>query len=117
MEKMTIGKRIKKRREELGMTQEQLADVLYIKKNTISYYEKDKIDIKISALVNIARALSTSVSYLVGEEPEGEREEIAQVLRLAKGIKNEEFLRMAIEQLKTIVTTDKLYEKVQDNLS
>lgn len=117
MEKTTIGKRIKKRREELGMTQEQLADVLYIKKNTISYYENDIIDIKISALVNVARALSTSVAYLTGEEPENEREEIAQVLRLVKGIKNDEFLRMAIEQLKVIVATDKLYVKVEDNLS
>lgn len=109
---MTIGARIKKRREELGMTQEELADVLYIKKNTISYYENDRIDIKISVLVAIAKALLTSVAYLIGEESEDEREEIAQVLRLVKGIRNDEFLRMAIEQLKTIATTDKLYGKV-----
>ena len=44
--KMSIGERIKARRIELGMTQEELADALYIKKSTISYYENNKIDIK-----------------------------------------------------------------------
>lgn len=109
---MSIGERIKARRIELGMTQEELADALYIKKSTISYYENDKIDIKISALAGVARVLSTSVAYLAGEELTRESEEIAQALRLLQGIKNEDFLKMAVEQLKIIAATDKKCVKV-----
>ena len=49
MEK-TIGKRIRECRVKVGMTQEELAEALITKKSTVSAYENDKIDIKISIL-------------------------------------------------------------------
>ena len=63
MEK-TIGMRIKECRVKIGMTQEELAEELLTKKSTISAYENDKIDIKISILKQIAKVLNTSVFYL-----------------------------------------------------
>lgn len=70
MEK-TIGMRIKECRLTLGMTQEELADVLQMKKITLSAYENDRIDIKVSILKEIAMGLGTTVAYLVdGEESE-----------------------------------------------
>lgn len=61
MEK-TIGMRIKECRVKMGMTQEELAEALITKKSTVSAYENDKIDIKISILKQIAKVLDTSVS-------------------------------------------------------
>lgn len=66
MEK-TLGQRIKECRLRKGMTQENMAEALLTKKSTISAYENDKIDIKISVLKEIATVLDTSVFYLVGE--------------------------------------------------
>lgn len=43
----TIGKRIRECRIKLGMTQEELAERLYIKKATVSAYENDKFDMKV----------------------------------------------------------------------
>lgn len=62
---MTIGKRIRECRVEMGMTQEKLAALLYTKKSTISAYENDRIDIKVSILRDIAKALNTTPGYLV----------------------------------------------------
>lgn len=49
MEK-TIGMRIKECRMKMEMTQDELAEALLTKKSTISAYENDKIDIKVSVL-------------------------------------------------------------------
>ena len=56
MEK-TIGMRIRECRVKMGMTQEEMAEALLTKKSTISAYENDKIDIKISILKQIAALL------------------------------------------------------------
>ena len=62
-----IGKRIRKRREELGMTQEELADKLHYKsKTTIAKIENGTNDIVQSKVVEFAKALETSPSYLMG---------------------------------------------------
>ena len=60
MEK-TIGKRIRECRVKVGMTQEELAEALITKKSTVSAYENDKIDIKISILKQIAKVLDITV--------------------------------------------------------
>lgn len=41
----TIGKRIKACRKEIGYSQEKLAEILYMKKSTISAYENGVHDI------------------------------------------------------------------------
>ena len=43
-EEETLGQRIRAQCIRLGMTQEELAERLYVKKSTISYYETDKDD-------------------------------------------------------------------------
>lgn len=66
---MTLGKRIKECRLKKGMTQKALAEALLTKKSTVSAYENDKIDIKISILKQIASLLGTTIAYLAdGEE-------------------------------------------------
>ena len=66
----TLGQRIKAQRIRLGMTQEEMAEFLYTKKSTISYYENDKKEMKASNLVEIARVLHTTPDYLLGFEEE-----------------------------------------------
>lgn len=62
-----IGKRIRKRREELKMTQEELAEKLHYKsKTTIAKIENGTNDIVQSKVVEFAKALKTSPAYLMG---------------------------------------------------
>ena len=67
----TLGARIKAQRIRCEMTQEELAEVMCIPKSTISAYENDKVDIKSSVIVELAKALETDANYLLGmENPE-----------------------------------------------
>lgn len=66
MEKnVEIGKRIKKRREELGMTQEALGSPLGFNKSTIQRYEAGKVaKIKLPILEAMAQQLNVSPEWL-----------------------------------------------------
>ena len=64
-----IGKRIKARREELGMTQEELAARLgYKSKTTIAEIENGTNDIVQSKVMEFAKMLDTTPAYLMGWE-------------------------------------------------
>lgn len=64
-----IGKRIKKRREELGITQGELASRLgYKNKTTIAKIENGTNDIVQSKVKEFANALDTTPAYLMGWE-------------------------------------------------
>ena len=52
-----IGRRIKVRRVELGMTQGELAEKLSVGQSNLSYIECGKRDVSLSLLDEIARAL------------------------------------------------------------
>ena len=71
----TMGTRIREMRKAVGMSQEQLAEILCTKKATISAYENDHIDIKSSIVLEIAKALNCSGSYLL----EGKKAEVLDV--------------------------------------
>ena len=64
-----IGKRIKIKREELHMTQEELAAKLgYKSKTTIAKIENGTNDIVQSKVVAFASVLNTTPAYLMGWE-------------------------------------------------
>lgn len=67
-----IGTRIMRRREELGMTQEELANrVGYVSassRSTIQKIESGRTGIRQSKIVAFAEALNTSIQYLMGWE-------------------------------------------------
>lgn len=66
-----VGTNIKKRREDLGMTQEELAKKLkYKSKSTINKIEMGINDITQSKVVAFAKALGTTPSFLMGWEDE-----------------------------------------------
>lgn len=66
---MTTGERIKARREELGMTQMELAEALgYTSKTTIAKIESGANELKQKMIVKIAKALHTTPLYILGLE-------------------------------------------------
>ena len=66
---MDIGERIKKRRKELGLSAEQVADKLGVSPATIYRYESnDIVNMRIDKLEPIANILNTSPAYLMGWE-------------------------------------------------
>ena len=66
-----IYERIKQRRQELGLTVEELANKMgYKDKSSISKIENGKADIPTSKVIAFARALETTTAYLLGIEKE-----------------------------------------------
>ena len=60
-----IGARIRIKRESLGMTQQELADMVNVTRNNISRYENGETEIGVITLNNIADALSVTVLWLL----------------------------------------------------
>lgn len=74
-----IGDRIKQRRLQLGLKQQELADKLgYTSKSTIAKIETNVNDIAARTVTNFANALDTTEAYLMGwtDNPELTREEV-----------------------------------------
>ncbi len=64
---MNIGNRIKQRRIELGMSQQDLATAMgYTSKSTINKIELGKNDVSQSKVVKFSKVLDTTPSYLLG---------------------------------------------------
>ena len=65
---MSIGSRIKERREQLGITQTQLADLLGVTKGAVGNYETDANSPKASTLYKVFDALHCDANYLFQDE-------------------------------------------------
>ena len=81
---MHIGIKIKNRREELGLTQSELASKLgYKSKTTIAKIESGSNDITQSKVIAFAKALNTTPAYLMGfEDMEKKADVIADLVLL-----------------------------------
>ncbi len=62
---MTIGQRIKKRRETMKLTQQQLAEALGVTAQHVSAIEKDKRAPSLDSLVRLAEELGVTIDFLV----------------------------------------------------
>lgn len=65
---MTIGKKIKLRREALGLSQMELAEKAHIGQPYISLLENDKYQPTAPVIAGLAKALKCSADYLIGDE-------------------------------------------------
>lgn len=82
---MTTGERIKKRRKELGLTQEELAKKLGNKSRaSVCTVENDKEDLTTTRIRQYAEALECSPSYLMGWTDNSQNELSEQVAHLNK---------------------------------
>ena len=60
-----IRARTRSKRESLGMTQQELAEMVNVTRNTISRYENGETEVGVITLNNIADALSVTVLWLL----------------------------------------------------
>ena len=66
---MTTGEKIKKARIDKGLTQEELGDLIGVKKAAINKYEKGLVvNLKRSTIANLAKALDVDPIWLLGME-------------------------------------------------
>ncbi len=63
-----FGKKLKKLRQNAGLTQQQLADKLWVTKTTVSYYELSDRNPSPEILIKIAKTFHVSTDYLLGIE-------------------------------------------------
>ncbi len=63
--KMTIGERIKLKREELGLTQRALSEKLYVKRETVNQWESGTRQIKGDDIARLADVLDTTCDYIL----------------------------------------------------
>ena len=63
-----IGLKIKQRRQELGITQEYIANALDVNPSHISNIECGRANPSLTALIKIANILSCSVDYFISDE-------------------------------------------------
>lgn len=98
----TIGGRIKYRRTSAGMTQENLAELMYVKHGLISQYENNIVLPSVDRLQEIAQLLETSVGYLVDGVETFISEEDREILATIHAIKNEALRAIEIEHIKKL---------------
>lgn len=81
---MTIGERIRKRRNELGLSADKIAEIIGKNRATIYRYESDEIEnFSPSILEPLAKALQTTPGYLMGWESE---EKAIEIMNTAPGM-------------------------------
>lgn len=80
---MSIGERIKQRREELGLTLEAVGDKLGVHRSTVLRYERgDTARIPLPTIEKLAHVLGTSPAWLLGwEDDDGLDPEIRLIAR------------------------------------
>jgi hypothetical protein len=67
MRKVSIGKKLKMLRTKFNLTQEDIAKLLNVKRETIHKYENDIIkNIKYETVVKLAKIFNTTTEYLLG---------------------------------------------------
>lgn len=75
---MELGKRLKDLRNRMGMTQDELAERLFVSRQTISSWENDKSYPDIHSLLMISELFSVSLDTLVKGDIEVMKEKIDQ---------------------------------------
>lgn len=65
---MTLGEKITKQRKELNYTQEQLADILGVSRQSISKWESDIAYPETDKLIELGKLFDCSMDYLLKEE-------------------------------------------------
>jgi transcriptional regulator with XRE-family HTH domain len=74
---MTIGDRIRKRRQELRISQQELSDMTGVRRATISDLESGKrTGMTLDTAKALARALGVSIDYLADTWGEGEENQL-----------------------------------------
>ena len=68
---MIFNQRAKNLREDLDLTQEEIAEMLNVSRATVNRYENDRYDMKLTYAIELAKAYNVSLDYIAGliDEP------------------------------------------------
>ena len=88
-EEMELGKQIKKHRQEVQLSQEELAERVYVSRQTISNWENDKSYPDVNSLVLLSETFQISLDNLIKGDIEVmkdviQKEEIEKMNRYGK---------------------------------
>ena len=64
---MTFGEQLKNHRKEKGLSQEELANLLYVTRQSVSQWENDKTMPSVDLLVKLSEIFDTTVDALLGK--------------------------------------------------
>ena len=98
----TLGGRIKQKRIAAGLTQENLAELMYVKHGLISQYENNAVMPSVDKLQEIAKHLETTVGYLVDGIETIISAEDKEILEALHNISNEVIRNSLIEHIKQL---------------
>lgn len=62
---LTLGKRIRFAREKAGLTQQELGDLLFVSKSSVSTYENDNANPSPASLATIAKSANVTLDWLI----------------------------------------------------
>ena len=96
-----VGERIRQKRKALGLSQEELAERMYVTAALISNYENGKVDIKSSVMRELAGILGTTVAYLMDGDPEIDTD-IKNLIRIYLTLGRPNVQKVALEQMKIL---------------
>lgn len=72
-------KNLRKLRIKMGISQQQLADIIGTSQQSVNKYENHNVEPDISALIKLADYFETSIDYLVGHTPPLEQTVVEEV--------------------------------------
>lgn len=98
----TLRQRIRAQRTRLCMTQEELAEALYVEKSTISYYENGKKEMRASGLAELAKALYTTPNYLLGFADNND-DFASEALGLLQNVKDHAVKDILLKQIRALI--------------
>ena len=110
-----IGARIKNSRKTAGLTQRELAKLVYLSERSVSKYEHGKVeDASTSKLAEFAKALNINLVWLLGLEDKSNetRPSLAIDERIVKAVQGNPVLGDFV--LKIINLTEKQQEEIID---
>jgi transcriptional regulator with XRE-family HTH domain len=73
---MELGKQIKKIRNEMSLSQDALAEKIYVSRQTISNWENDKSYPDVNSLILLSEVFETSIDILIKGDVEIMKEQV-----------------------------------------
>ena len=90
-----IGEKVKEKRKELRMTQEELGKVLNVKKSQVSYIENNKSDPTLEGFCTLCKLFNVSVDWLLfDKEDESLRDDEKEMLKIYNGLNDKNKQRL-----------------------
>ncbi|MBU3195697.1 helix-turn-helix domain-containing protein [Clostridium algidicarnis] len=98
---MNMNEKIKIRREELGLTLQEVGEYLGVSKATVQRYESGEIkNLKLGSIEKLAKILKISPAYLMGWE---EKQPENQIETIAAHFEGEEFTEDDKEDIENFI--------------